>query len=72
MALSPGPTGLESYRRIASGLDRGLSQAGRGLFEIGADQGAAVTAIFVDAGFGRVSLHRDLDGRDRVVDVMRR
>jgi methylase of polypeptide subunit release factors len=36
--------------------------------EIGAGQGAAVTALMRSAGF-TASVHRDLDGRDRVVEV---
>jgi release factor glutamine methyltransferase len=70
-ALSPGPTGLESYQFIAAGLDAALAEGGRALFEIGAGQGAAVAAIFRAAGFGRVCVAPDLDGRDRVVVVAR-
>ena len=70
-ALTPGPTGLESYRRIAAGLDAALADGGRALFEIGAGQGAAVAAIFRAAGFGAVAFARDLDARDRVVLVAR-
>ena len=68
-ALTPGPTGLESYRRIAAGLAAVLAPNGRALFEIGAGQGPAVAALFGEAGFARVRVHPDLDGRDRVVEV---
>jgi release factor glutamine methyltransferase len=68
-ALTPGPTGLEAYGRIAAGLPRLLAPGGRALLEIGASQGAAVAAIMRSAGFGRVTVHRDLDRRDRVVEV---
>lgn len=68
-ALTPGPTGLEAYRRIAAGLGRVLAPGGRGLFEVGAGQGAAVAAVFADAGFPAARVHPDLDGRDRVVEV---
>lgn len=70
-ALSPGPTGLESYQCIAAGLDAALAGGGRALFEIGAGQGAAVAAIFRAAGFGAVEVAADMDGRDRVVTVAR-
>jgi release factor glutamine methyltransferase len=70
-ALSPGPTGLESYRCIAAGLDAGLADGGRALFEIGAGQGAGVAAIFRAAGFGAVEVAADMDGRDRIVTVAR-
>jgi release factor glutamine methyltransferase len=68
-ALTPGPTGLESYRRIAAGLSGHLASEGRALLEIGADQGETVPRLFRDAGFADVSLHNDLDGRPRVVAV---
>ena len=69
VALTAGATGLESYWRIAAGLAGVLAPGGRALFEIGADQGAAVAGLFRDAGFASVSVHPDLDGRDRVVAV---
>jgi release factor glutamine methyltransferase len=68
-ALTAGPTGLEAYAAIARGLGRALAPGGRALFEIGAGQGAAVTALFRAAGFPGVAVHPDLDGRDRVVAV---
>lgn len=71
MALSPGPTGLESYREIAAGLASALRGEGRACFEIGAGQGPAVAEIFRAAGFGRVAVLPDLDGRDRIVKVER-
>jgi release factor glutamine methyltransferase len=67
-ALTAGPTGLESYRRIAAGLARVLAPGGRALLEVGAGQGAAVAALVRDAGFS-TRLHPDLDGRDRVVEA---
>ncbi len=69
-ALTPGPTGLEAYAAIADGL-RGLlvPGGGRGLFEIGPTQAEAVSALFAARGFGIAAVHRDLDGRDRVVEV---
>ena len=70
LALSPGPTGLESYRRIAAGLGAALVPGGRALFEIGADQGGSVAGILRAAGFGAISIRRDLDGRDRVIEVL--
>lgn len=69
LALSPGPVGTESYARIAAGLAGLLTPGGRALFEIGADQAAAVAGIFAAAGFAAVTRHSDLDGRDRVVAV---
>jgi release factor glutamine methyltransferase len=68
-ALTPGPTGLESYARIAAGLRDVLAPGGRALFEIGADQGSSVPALFRTAGFPAPLLHRDLAGRPRCVDI---
>jgi release factor glutamine methyltransferase len=68
-ALTPGPSGLEAYRRIAAGVPRVLAPGGRALLEIGPTQGRAVAALLGAAGLARVSLHRDLDGRDRVVEA---
>ena len=69
-ALTPGQTGLEAYQRISAPLSRFLAPKGRALFEIGATQGAAVSEIFRRAGFSECRLHQDLDGRDRVLEVM--
>lgn len=68
-ALTPGPTGLESYSQIASQLSKHLDPAGRALLEIGADQGETVPLIFQDAGFRDVALARDLGGLPRVVTI---
>jgi len=66
-ALTPGPTGLEAYARIAPRLAACLRPGGRALFELGAGQGAAVVGIFSRAGLADAALHPDLDGRDRVL-----
>ncbi len=68
LALTPGPTGLESYAAIARGLPAALAPGGRALFEIGAGQGADVTAIIRAAGL-EARIHADLDGRARVVEA---
>jgi release factor glutamine methyltransferase len=68
-ALTPGPSGLEAYRRIAAGLPRVLAPGGRALLEIGPTQGRAVATLLAAAGLARVSVHCDLDGRDRVVEA---
>jgi release factor glutamine methyltransferase len=68
LALTPGGDGLDAYRAIAVGLAKHLSPRGRVLLEIGADQGAAVTALLADAGLRQIQVLPDLDGRDRVVE----
>ncbi|WP_286135062.1 peptide chain release factor N(5)-glutamine methyltransferase [Neptunicoccus cionae] len=68
-ALTPGGDGLSSYRTLAASLAHFLAPAGRALFEIGYKQGPDVVAIFRDAGFTEVNLHKDLAGHDRIVTV---
>lgn len=69
LALTPGGDGLDAYRRIAAGLGDHLAPGGRALFEIGWQQGEAVQALFADHGFPATRIHRDLGGRDRVIEV---
>ncbi|WP_050527716.1 peptide chain release factor N(5)-glutamine methyltransferase [Pseudorhodobacter aquimaris] len=67
LALTPGGDGLAPYRTISAAAPEYLTAGGRLLVEIGPSQGAAVTALFKAAGFERVEILLDLDGRDRVV-----
>jgi len=67
LALDGGPDGLAPYRVIAAEAGLWLKPGGQVMVEIGYDQGAAVSALFAAAGFGRVSVHQDLGGLDRVV-----
>jgi release factor glutamine methyltransferase len=46
-----------------------LAPGGRVLVEVGPTQAEAVAALFAAAGLARVTVHRDLDGRDRVVEA---
>ena len=68
-ALTPGPTGLESYAAIAAELSAVLAPGGRALFEIGPTQAAAVAGLLAAAGYPAARVHPDLDGRDRVVEI---
>ena len=67
LALDGGPDGLAAYRVLAREASGWLAPAGRVLVEIGHDQGAAVSALFLEAGFEDVQVHPDLAGLDRVV-----
>lgn len=67
LALDGGPDGLAPYRVIAREAAGWLKPGGWVLVEIGHDQGAAVSALFTEAGFEDVAVHRDLNGLDRVV-----
>jgi release factor glutamine methyltransferase len=68
-ALFAGADGLDCYRRLAPGMARLLETGGIALFEIGHDQGRAVSALFAAEGFAPV-LHHDLGGRDRGVSII--
>ncbi|GFE64048.1 peptide chain release factor N(5)-glutamine methyltransferase [Litoreibacter roseus] len=69
IAVTPGGDGLDPYRIIADQLGSYLSPLGRVLVEIGYDQGDAVSGIFEAAGLRNISVHRDLGGKDRVVQT---
>ncbi|MEL6510922.1 MAG: peptide chain release factor N(5)-glutamine methyltransferase [Pseudomonadota bacterium] len=67
IALTPGGDGLEAYRKIVAGAAPHLVPKGRLIVEIGPTQAQAVAQMMQDAGFGRITVLPDLDGRDRVV-----
>lgn len=67
MALSPGGDGLEAYRAIAACAPAHLSPGGWLMVEIGPTQAAAVSGLFRAAGLENVTIHSDIDERDRVV-----
>ncbi|MFP7571519.1 peptide chain release factor N(5)-glutamine methyltransferase [Marivita sp. S2033] len=67
MALTDGADGLSAYRTIARDAPRFLAPNGRLLVEIGPSQAAAVSGLFERNGLQEIAIHRDLDGRDRVV-----
>jgi release factor glutamine methyltransferase len=70
LALDGGADGLDAYRAIVMDLDRLLAPEGAAFLEIGYDQAASVGALLEAAGFSS-SLHRDLAGHDRVLEVER-
>lgn len=70
-ALFAGPDGLDCYRRLAPETGRLLAPGGVALFEIGHEQGPAVSALFAVAGF-HVDVLRDLGGRDRCIRCVSR
>ncbi len=68
-ALTPGGDGLDPCRVIARGAGARMIAGGRILLEIGPSQGDAVSGMLHAQGFEGVTIHRDLDGRDRVVEA---
>lgn len=66
-ALDGREDGLYFYRAITAEAGAYLKPGGWLLYEIGADQGAAVSGMLRDAGFEEVAVKKDLAGLDRVV-----
>lgn len=67
IALDGKEDGLFFYRRIIEESGAYLEKGGSLIFEIGADQGAVVQAMMLDAGYKKVCIKKDLSGLDRVV-----
>ncbi len=70
LALTPGESGLEDYQAIAAQLEGVMSPRSRALFEFGEGQAPDVASIFKNAGFERVVIHRDMDERERVAEIL--
>lgn len=66
LALSGGEDGLIFYRAIAKKAVRALNNGGLLMFEIGFDQGKAVSEIMSD-NYKNIKIIKDLAGCDRVV-----
>jgi release factor glutamine methyltransferase len=72
LALDGGEDGLDVIRRLMASLGDVLAQGGTALLEIGSDQVDSATAVAADALPGwRVSVHPDLSGSPRVVQLER-
>jgi release factor glutamine methyltransferase len=65
-ALFAGPEGLDDYRVLIPQLVKLLAPGGTAIFEIGAGQAEAVTALAAAAGF-TADLRRDLANRPRAL-----
>lgn len=68
-ALDGHEDGLYFYRRIISEAGAHLKQGGWLCFEIGYDQGEAVSELMKMHGFSRIQVKKDLAGLDRVVSA---
>ena len=66
-ALDGSQDGLLFYRSIIQETGEYLNNGGRLFFEIGADQGEAVSRLMKQAGFVDVEVKQDLAGLDRIV-----
>lgn len=68
-ALFAGPDGLDVLRRIAEQARAWLRRGGWLVLEIGYDQAEAVKRALGELGYGRVTVDRDLAGRDRIAEA---
>ena len=66
MALDGDADGLLFYRRIIRESSQYLRSGGWLCFEIGFDQGKAVSTLMKEAGYARVTIKKDLAGLDRI------
>ncbi|MDO5539270.1 MAG: peptide chain release factor N(5)-glutamine methyltransferase [Eubacteriales bacterium] len=67
LALDGLEDGLYFYRRIIKDAARYLKSGGWLLFEIGFDQGKAVSELMEEQGYTELEIKKDLAGLDRVV-----
>lgn len=67
LALDGKSDGLHFYRIIINGLRQHLKPGGSVFFEIGYDQGEAVSTLLKAAGITDIKVIKDLAGLDRVV-----
>ena len=67
LALDGREDGLYFYRRITEQAGKYLKPGGWLMYEIGCEQGAAVSAIMQGEGVTEVTVKKDLAGLDRVV-----
>lgn len=67
-ALFAGPDGLDDYRLLIPAIPHLLAPGGTAMFEIGARQGDAVSALAREAGLA-AKVHPDLAGRPRAVEM---
>lgn len=67
LALTDEGDGLYFYREISAQAKNYLADDGLLAYEIGYDQGEAVTKLLKVEGYDEIELHKDLAGADRVV-----
>ncbi len=67
LALDGEADGLAFYRKIIKEAPQYLVPGGSLMFEIGAEQGQAVSELMQSEGFVDVVVRKDLAGLDRIV-----
>ncbi|MGH1376565.1 MAG: peptide chain release factor N(5)-glutamine methyltransferase [Alphaproteobacteria bacterium] len=69
LALDGGDDGLSPYKNLFPILSRYLNKGGIALFEIGYDQENSVMRLAEESGFAQRTVHMDLAGNPRVVEI---
>ena len=69
ISLTPGGDGLDAFRQIISKAREKLRKNGQIVLEIGYLQAEPVKKLLDGAGFLRISVHKDLGSRDRVLSA---
>lgn len=67
LALDGGASGLDIITSVVEDAAIVLRSGGMLFLEIGEEQGRAVRRLMEESGFDDVTVHPDLNGRDRVV-----
>lgn len=67
LALCGGDDGLDLYKRIIKDAVGHLKAGGRLYFEIGYNQGQAVSELLKEYGYNDIRVQQDLAGKDRMV-----
>jgi release factor glutamine methyltransferase len=67
LALDGGSDGLDIYKVIVSNASNHMNAGGTLMFEIGYNQGKALSEMMIQHGFKDVEVHKDYAGKDRVV-----
>ena len=70
LALDGGKDGIDEYRKIARELVDFLHPDGTAIFEIDPEYVDNLTLLFNDHGFQIRDVYKDLDGNDRVIEVV--
>lgn len=71
LALRGGADGLYFYRIISEKWKKILADGGLLAYEIGFEQGKAVTEILENLGYKNITVHKDYCGNDRVVTCIK-
>ncbi|MFH1515109.1 MAG: peptide chain release factor N(5)-glutamine methyltransferase [bacterium] len=70
IALDGGEDGLDEYRKIAGELSDFLHPDGTAIFEIDPEYVEPLEILFKKSGFRINGVHKDLDGNERIIEVI--